>query len=239
MFFFCRREGDFMAENMHSGHRERMRERFLKTGFDNFEPHEILELILFYSQPRGDTNEIAHRLIDKFGSVRAVFDADEKMLADVKGMGQQSIAFFKLILQLAKAYDLSNGEFEQLDTSQKVRDYFFSSFKGTTKEQLQMVCLDDELRIIGRHIVSEGGLSVVPINIRKMVEICIRENCEMILIAHNHPNGVAIPSNEDVVATKKLRESFGNIGIRLLDHVIVDKDRAFSMYDGGYFSTIR
>ncbi len=228
-----------MDGKMHSGHRERLRERFLKTGFDGFEPHEILELILFYSQPRGDTNEIAHRLIDRFGSVRGVFDADEESLAEIKGVGTQSIVFLKLILQLAKAYDLSHSEFEQLDTSQKVRDYFYSSFKGVVKEQIQMVCLDDELRILGRHIISEGGLSIVPINIRKIVEICVKSNCEMIILAHNHPNGIAMPSKEDIVATKKLKTSLENIGVNLLDHVIVDKERAISMYDAGYFSTIR
>ena len=197
------------------------------------------ELILFYSQPRGDTNEIAHRLIDRFGSVRGVFDADEESLAEIKGVGTQSIVFLKLILQLAKAYDLSHSEFEQLDTSQKVRDYFYSSFKGVVKEQIQMVCLDDELRILGRHIISEGGLSIVPINIRKIVEICVKSNCEMIILAHNHPNGIAMPSKEDIVATKKLKTSLENIGVNLLDHVIVDKERAISMYDAGYFSTIR
>lgn len=228
-----------MAENAHDGHRERLRERFMKTGFDGFEAHEILELILFYSQPRGNTNETAHALIDRFGSVRGVFDADEKELAKVKGMGNQSVVFLKLVLQLAKAYDLSHSDFEYLDTTKKICAYFFSSFKNIRKEQLQMVCLDDRLRVIGRFVVAEGGLSIVPLNTRKIVEQCIRSECEMIIIAHNHPNGTATPSKEDISATTRLAKALRDVGIELLDHVIVDAKTAISMYDEGYFSTIR
>ena len=226
-------------ENPHSGHRQRLKERFLKTGLDNFQPHEILELLLFYSRPRIDTNEMAHALLNKFGNITKVFDADIQDIAEVDGVGENSAILIKMVPQLAKAYCFQAVADDKLDTSKKVCNYFYNSFLGTRHEQLKVACLDDNLRVVACGTVIEGGLSSVSVNIRKIVEFTYRSKCEMIIIAHNHPNGDAYASDSDVKATEKIFPVLKSVGIRLLDHIVVSPKQALSMYDAGYFSEMR
>lgn len=225
--------------NLHEGHRKRLKDRFLKTGLDSFEPHEILELLLFYARPRIDTNEFAHELIKKFGTLSGVFDADIKDIANVKGVGENGAVLIKMIPQLASAYSLSQTESDVMDTSKKVCNHFFNYFIGTKNEQLRVACLDDNLRIVASGVVIEGGLSSIPMNVRKIIEFTYRSGCEMIIIAHNHPNGLPAASEADIAVTNQINSILRNVGIKLLDHVIVNKDRATSMYDAGYFSTFK
>lgn len=224
-------------ENPHAGHRQRLRERFLKTGFDGFQPHEILELLLFYARPRIDTNEIAHALIDTFGSFSAVLDARVEDLAKVKGLGENGAVLLKMLPQLIQAYSLDSMNNETLDTSQKVCAYFLHSFCGAKKEQVRVACLDDQLHVVASEIIGEGGVSSVPMDMRKIVEFTYRSGCEMIIIAHNHPAGEAVPSETDIAVNSQLKTILKSVGIKLLDHIIVGNSRAVSMYDAGYFTT--
>lgn len=224
-------------ENLHSGHRQRLKERFIKSGLDSFQPHEVLELLLFYTRPRMDTNAIAHRLIDKFGSISNVFDADIEEISSVEGVGDNSGILIKMIPQLSKVYGCSKVENDQLDTSKKVCQYFENLYIGSKSEQLKVACLDDNLHVVACATVIEGGLSSVPVDVRKIVEFTYRTKCEMIILAHNHPNGLAIASDNDVKSTRMLVPILKNVGIRLLDHIIVNPTNATSMYDSGYFST--
>lgn len=224
-------------ENPHHGHRQRLKERFVKNGFESFQPHEILELLLFYTRPRIDTNVIAHELINKFGSISKVFDAEIEDIAAVNGVGENSAVLIKMIPQLSKVYGCNLIENDQLDTSRKVCRYFYNLFLGAKTEQLKIACLDDNLHVVASGTVLEGGLSSMPINVRKIVEFTYRSKCEMVILAHNHPNGVAVASDDDVKATMKIYPILKSVGIRLLDHIIVNPQTASSMYDAGYFST--
>ena len=224
-------------DNPHNGHRQRLKERFVKNGFESFQPHEILELLLFYTRPRIDTNVIAHELINKFGSISKVFDAEIEDIAAVNGVGENSAVLIKMIPQLSKVYGCNLIENDQLDTSRKVCRYFYNFFLGAKTEQLKIACLDDNLHVVASGTVLEGGLSSMPINVRKIVEFTYRSKCEMVILAHNHPNGVAVASDDDVKATMKIYPILKSVGIRLLDHIIVNQQTASSMYDAGYFST--
>lgn len=226
-------------ENVHEGHRRRLRERFLKTGLEHFESHEILELLLFYARPRIDTNEIAHALIERFGTLSCVFDADIQDIAAVKGVGESGAVLIKMIPQLASAYTVSQTQNAVMDTSKKVCQHFYNCFIGVKIEQLRIVCLDDNLRIVSGGIVVEGTVSAVPVNVRKIIEFTYRSGCELIIIAHNHPNGLAAASEADIAITNQLYTILKNVGIKLLDHVVVNRDRASSMYDAGYFSMFK
>ena len=226
-------------DNPHEGHRKRLKSRFLQTGLEAFEAHEILELLLFYARPRIDTNELAHALIDRFGTLSAVLDADPQDLASVKGLGENGALLLKMIPQLASAYTVSQTENDVMDTSKKVCQHFYNCFIGIKNEQLRIACLDDRLRITAGGVVMEGGVNAVPVHMRKIIEFTYRSNCELILLAHNHPNGQALPSDSDVAVTNQLYSVLKSVGIKLLDHIIVNKDRAFSMYDAGYFSMFK
>ncbi|MEG0614614.1 MAG: JAB domain-containing protein [Oscillospiraceae bacterium] len=225
-------------DNPHEGHRQRLKERFLKTGFESFQPHEVLELLLFFARPRIDTNEMAHNLINTFGDLPAVFDADYEDIAKVKGVGESGALLIKMMPQIANKYSVQKTASDIMDTSAKVKKHFFGSFIGIKIEQLRIICLDDSLKIISSGVITDGGVSSVPMNVRKIIEFTYRSNCEMIILAHNHPNGFCQPSDEDIAATNSLYAILKSVGIKLLDHIIVNKTTAVSMYDSGYFSTI-
>lgn len=224
-------------KNPHEGHRKRLKERFLKTGLESFQPHEILELLLFYTRPRVDTNKLAHRLIDTFGSFSGVFDADVKKLSEISGVGENGAVLIKMIPQIMRIYGIENAVNDKLDTSKKVCNYFFNCFRGIENEQLRIACLNDNLMVVASGVIIEGGRSFIPFNMRKIVEFTYDSKCEMIILAHNHPNGNAVPSQNDIKTTNYIYPVLKDVGIKLLDHVIVTKDTATSMYDTGYFST--
>lgn len=226
-----------MAERSpHEGHRERLRNKFLTNGLSTFEEHEIIELLLFYAIPRGNTNEIAHALIDRFGSVRGVLDAKAEELEKIKGLGSNGVTFLKMMVSLLKIYEVQDEKFTELDTTDKLREYFVKDFIGTREEEIHLVTLDDKLNVIGNHVVSRGGLSITPVNIRKIVEVCFSDNSESVVMAHNHPNGEARPSPEDIAATTKIYRGLSGVGIYLLDHIICSGKDAYSMYENGHFS---
>ena len=236
MFYYVGKEGYLMAErSVHEGHRERLRNKFLTNGFESFEDHEIIELLLFYAIPRGNTNPIAHDLINRFGNLRGVLDATPEELEGIKGLGSAGVTFFKVMISALKEYEIQSSEFLQLDTTKKLRDYFSKDFIGIKKEEIHLVTLDDKLNLINCHIVARGGISTVPVNIRKMVQMCIEDNSETIVLAHNHPMGEARPSPEDIRATKQIARALKGVGIFLADHIVCSPTETYSMYESGFF----
>ncbi len=228
-----------MAENLHKGHRERVRRKFIELGFDGFDKHEILELLLFYSRPRVDTNEIAHRLLDKFKTITAVCDADIDELKEVNGIDESSAVLLKMIPLLTKEYLSGVGRNCVLREYRTVCDFFTKQFIGEREEKIRIACLDDKLRLIKCSIISDGVPGNVPVNIRKIVEFAFKNKSENIILAHNHPNGDAIPSDDDLRATSALYNTLKPIGINLLDHIIVAGDDAISLKESGAFSLLK
>ncbi len=208
-------------DNVHEGHRQRMKNRFLEDGLDSFQPHEILELLLYYARPRIDTNEIAHSLINQFGSLSAVLDAPFEDIAKVKGVGDNAATLLKMIPQMCKVYSVDTVSNEVLDTSKKVCSYFRNMFIGEKHEQLVVACLDDRLRVVAYSVVIEGTVSSLPVNIRKIVEFIFKTKCDYVILAHNHPKGTEMASKEDVSCTRQIQSVLKSVGVKLLDHVIV------------------
>ena len=209
-----------MADNVHKGHRERVRKKFIKTGFTGFADHEKLELLLFYSRPRIDTNAIAHNLIDKFKTIGGVFDADFDMLKEVDGVDEATAVLLKMIPALSK-------------------EYVKNQFLGENVENVRIACVDDKLRLVDCAVISEGTPGTVAVNIRKIVEFTYKNKCESIIIAHNHPNGDLIPSDEDIKATSDLFRTLKPVGIMLLDHIIVAGGQAISLKESGAFTLLK
>lgn len=223
----------------HDGHRERLKNRFLSSGLDNFESHNILELLLFYSIPRQDTNEIAHALIKRFGSIKGVFDADFSELIKVKGIKENSATLIKLIPQLAKAYMAEDDNDDDMiyERADKVGEYFVRKFIGETKEVVYIMLLDNKFKLIKVEKVFEGSVNSSSVDTRKIAEIVFSNHASSLIIAHNHPNGVHFPSEEDINTTGLFASIFPAIGVNFLEHfVVAGKNYSAVMNDVGLFS---
>jgi len=223
-------------ENLHAGHRQRLKQQFLDNGLNSFQPHTILELLLFYARPRADTNEIAHLLLNQFKTLSGIFNASLDELVQIKGLGENGATLIKLIPQLLSVYSTDTHAGEQMNSLKTICNYFYGCYIGVKTEQLRVCCLDDNLHIVSCSVIQDGGVNVVALNVRKIVEATYNSNCSMIILAHNHPNGVALPSDADISATRQLHNTLEKVGIKLLDHIIVGKGSAISMKDTGYFN---
>ena len=222
-------------ENLHEGHRKRMKERFIKSGLDDFAPHNILELLLFYSIPRGDTNPVAHRLIDTFGSLSGVFDATPEELAKVDGVGENSAILISMIPQIARKYLEDKADTANIvGGCSDIGAFLLPKFVGRTNEALMMVSIDNKNKIISCSVVAEGTVDSAKVSRRKIMEEAMKVKATRVILAHNHPCGVAVPSSEDVVITKEIGRLFAQVGIELVDHIIVANDDYVSMAASGF-----
>ena len=218
---------------LHDGHRQRLIQRFLEEDLDNFEPHNVLELLLFYAIPRKDTNELAHVLMDTFGSLKGVFDAPYEELIKVAGIGPNTAALLKFVPSLTRTYYSSDARSISLDTSEKSGEYFLPYYIGQTEEVVRLACLDAGGKVISNQILHRGSANAAEVNIRKIVNIALRNNAMGVILAHNHPGGLPLPSEEDVATTKSIREALMPMGILLMDHIIVAGQDYVSMARSG------
>lgn len=219
---------------MHEGHRERVRNRFLNEGLDSFEPHQILELLLFYSIPRKDTNELAHALLKRYGSLSAVFEADPADLMSVPGIGKNSAVLLTLIPSLARIYFKDKwGKKPRLNNTAKAGEYLVALFSGRQYEAFYVVCLDAQNRVNHPCMVHEGTIDQAPVYPRLIVEAALRHQAHSVILAHNHPGGSLEPSQADLNVTRKIVTALEAISIRVLDHIIVADGKYFSFADHG------
>jgi DNA repair protein RadC len=208
---------------MHNGHRERLKKRFLAEGLDNFEPHAILEMILFYSVPRRDTNPIAHRLLDYFGgSLIRVFDAPIEELVKVEGIGINTATLIKLFPEVCRRYLMEMRETGDIIKSSKdAAKCFVPMFIGRTNETVAVICTDAKGKVLFCNSIFEGTVNAAAVSIRRFVEVAVRYAATDMIMAHNHPGGLAIPSQQDIEVTKKVADALKTVNISLLDHIIV------------------
>ncbi|MDR1002713.1 MAG: hypothetical protein LBL82_05540 [Oscillospiraceae bacterium] len=205
---------------MHEGHRERLRNRYLKEGFDNFELHNVLELLLFYGVPRKDTNELAHNLIKHFGSFSEVLDAPVHELEKIDGLPHNAAVMLSMLPSVFRLYlnDKTGGK--KISGIDDIREFIFNQFVGLTEERVIFVCIDNAMRMISSDTVASGSVNSANVNMRTLVDLAIRHNAVAVIIAHNHPRGVSLPSREDLKTTEKVNMVMHSIGVRLIDHVI-------------------
>ncbi len=207
---------------MHEHHRDRVKNRFLREGLDGFEPHNVIEFLLFYSIPRRDTNEIAHRLIEKYGSVAGVLDADYDDLVKTDGVGAHSASLIKLIPQLTRRYmtelALEDGCF---NTAQKIGDFLVAKYLGETMETVYMLMLSSSYKLIGCELLHRGSVNSSQITMRTLIENALSSRASMVVLAHNHPGGLAIPSSDDINTTRLMHEALSLVDVRLLEHFVV------------------
>lgn len=221
-------------KNLHAGHRERMRKRFQEHGLDSFQDHEVLELLLFQAQPRKDMNPIAHRMLERFGSLEAVFEASEEELRQVKGIGESAAFLVKLIPQIARRYMMEKASNDNiLDSTDTAGEYFVPRFMYERAEVVYLACLDTRHRVICCREIGRGVVNYAEINIRRIVELALANHAAGVILAHNHTSGIAIPSKEDQASTHQIQRALRLVGIELIDHIVVGGDDFVSMANSG------
>ncbi len=208
--------------NIHKDHRARLKNRFLCEGLDNFEDHQILELLLFYSIPRKDTNELAHRLLDKFGSLSAVLDAEPDELVKISGISENSAALIHLAPKLAKAY-LVDKDTRRPDFSdpQKLGRFLVNYYVGEQEEKLVALYFTGRMHLIDICPISTGTVTVVEVPTRRLAELGFMKKAAYIILAHNHPDGDPIPSDADIGMTKRLVDIFTELGMPVIEHYVI------------------
>jgi DNA repair protein RadC len=216
--------------SIHDGHRQRLMERFNKEGLDHFDPVQVLELLLFYSIPRRDTNEIAHALINRFGSVSRVMDASLEELMQVPGVGRNTAVFLHLAKQAGRYYQVdSTRKGAVVKDTEDCGQYLLPYFIGRQKETVFLLCLNANCNVISCREVGEGEINSAVISPRRVVEIALTEKASTVVLAHNHPSGVALPSREDVLVTQRLAAALAAVEVTLFDHLIVAGDDFVSL----------
>lgn len=214
----------------HDGHRTRLKERFLKEGLDSFNTHEVVELMLFYAIPQRDVNETAHLLVERFGSLPGILEADVDDIMAVAGVGAHAATMFKLICAVTRRYAMERGTAELRYTSiGQIGKYLVGLYIGVTVERAYILLFDNSMKLLDVVNAGNGVVNSVNITPRFVIERALKRNAAVVVLAHNHPNGVATPSREDIALTMQLRQLLDVCGITLLDHFIVS---------GSYYNVI-
>ncbi len=215
--------------NLHNGHRQRLKKRFVAEGLSSFEDHQALELLLFFAIPRCDTNELAHKLIASFGSLRNMFEADIADIMNVGGVGENTAILIKLLPEIASKYWFTPAQSgTQISSINSAAAFFKTLLYGKPVEHFYIVCLNSSYQVKISACLSRGTPSQTPVFIRHIVEAVMRSHTEMVLIAHNHPGGSVSPSKKDIEMTIDIQTALDSMQVRLLDHLILSDNEYFS-----------
>lgn len=215
---------------MHEGHRERMRDRYLQNGIGAFAPHEVLEMLLFFTKPRVNTNGTAHKLMETFGSFNGILDADYNALCNVEGIGPNSAFFLCLLKDCVNLYTKSLWDKKpQLINYLTSGTYIHDMIGNQSTEGFYVVSLDASRNILGFDKIAYGTAYRTYIDVRLVVETALTRRAHCIILAHNHPTGMLSPSESDIQLTKKLQKAFAELDISVIDHIIVGETGFFSM----------
>lgn len=219
---------------MHEGHRQRLLNRYIREGLEGFEDHEALELLLFYAIPRRDTNAVAHRLLNAFGTISNVFEADIASLMQVEGMGKYAAACIKLVFDTSRRYRMdTKKQRRRIKTMEEAGKYAGELFAGMQAEKAYMICLDMRFCVIHTVCIGEGTLDEAPFYPRRVVAEALKHNAAKVILAHNHPGGSPKPSLKDLEATALAADILKKIGIELLDHIVVGPEGFLSLAGQG------
>ena len=232
-------ESNNTKPNPHKNHRERVKRKYLDHGIECFADHEILEMILFYSVPQKDTNELAHCLIDRFGSLRGVLNATPEELSEVNGIKEHSAVLLGIIRDVNRRCVLSEVKKGELfDTVSKIGNYLIGYFSGLSYERVAVMLLDNSMRLIDCVKISDGTVSGATVDYRLIAQIAMSRHATSVVLAHNHPFGVIVPSRDDREISRAVEAALSVLGINLIEHIIVNEE-AFTPTMLGKYSYIR
>ena len=221
---------------IHREHRRRVKNRFLGEGMDHFDEVHALELLLFYAIPQGDVNPLAHRLLDHFGGLHQVLTAPPEQLMQVTGVGEHTAILLGLVKGISQKYLISQADANtHLDTLEDCGTYLMDRFLGRRDEVVMLLCLDAKRMPLCCRIVSEGSVNTAEVSVRKVVEAALAVNATSAVLAHNHPSGLALPSMEDIVTTRRVAVALDAVGITLVDHIVVAGRDYVSLVRSNYY----
>lgn len=219
------------------GHRQRMKERFRREGLDNFDERYVLELLLFYCIPRQDTKELACRLLEHFGSIVQVLEASAEELEKVPGVGEGVSTFLSLRGAVDRYYQMKKAAQQDtiLDTSNACGTFLKPFFLRERNEVVYLLCLDAKCKVLSCKQLGEGSVNSANVPVRRIVETALNANATSVILAHNHPSGLAIPSNDDIQTTYRIAQALSAVDIQLVDHLVFTENDYISMNLSGYF----
>lgn len=215
---------DKQSKPHYTGHRQRLRDRFLKGGPDALPDYEMLELILFAALPRGDTKPLAKRLIDKFGSYASVMSAEPTAIKEVDGAGDSVVAALRTIRDAA--IRLSREELigrSVLSSWQAVLDYCQAAMSRNTNEEFRLIFLNRKNEVMTDEVQQRGSVDHTPVYPREVVKRALDLGASAIIMVHNHPSGDPTPSQGDIDMTREVQDVAAKLGIRLHDHIVVGR----------------
>ena len=215
--------------NIHSGHRSRVREKIKSGALKNMHDHEILEYLLFHSVAYKDTNELAHRLIERFGSFHGVLDATYDDLMQEKGVTEVTATFLSSLPTVFKRYVEDLNRKTKVENTSDVARLMEMKFVGENVEKMYLLCLDGNMNVLKCELIGEGNSREVRVDNRKVMEAAIRSNAEYAIIVHNHPNKSPKPSSDDIEATYIVKRMLGEVGIKLIDSIIAAGEKYVSL----------
>lgn len=223
-----------MSRKQHyHGHRQRVRERFLKQGLDGFQDYEILELLLLYVARRQDMKPVAKALVEHFGSFKNVLDAPSDALQSVEGVGTGAVTLIRFVKQAAARYlqQTSQAHFSP-DSPETLINYCIVSLGAEPNEKFRLICLDSNFAIVSEQDIAEGTVNQANVYPRKVIELALQAKASTLVFVHNHPDGNVIPSDFDKTMTRALVLATKTVGISVYDHIIVSRDTYFSFREG-------
>ena len=225
-------------KHRHTGHRERMKAEFLARGLEGWPDHRVLELLLFYTIPQGDVNDLAHELVERFGSLAGVLDASVEELKKVKGVGDHTAVFLRMLPAVLGRYQGARTRLSAIINSPEeayawLEPYFF----GARNEMVYVLCLDGKRQVLGVRKVAEGSIELAEVNTRRIAEEGLR--AAQIYVAHNHVSNLAIPSQADWLTTDTLRGALRPIGIELIDHLVFVDGDMVSLKDSEHLKSLQ
>jgi len=225
-----------MDKHPHQGHRDRIRARYYNSGLDGFHDHEVLELLLYYCYPRGDTNPKAHKMLAEFGSLHNLFEADIENLTKRLGCTENIALLLNLIPALANRYFRSKWNRKViLDNEKAVGEFAIDLFVGHTLERFYVLSLDAQRRLVNTTMISQGTVDEAAVYPREVIKTAIQDKVTGVILTHNHPGGSMRPSRADMEVTRQIVEGLEYIGTSVIDHIIVAGDTYYSFAARGQF----
>ncbi len=215
-----------LPDHSHNFHRKHMRERFYEAGFRGMADHNVLEMLLYFGIPRKDTNDIAHDLINRFGSYADVFEASIHDLMKVKGMTETAACLIKMVIPFYNRYveNLSKRKPSPVKP-EEVADYLRPKYyEGSCRERVFVLCYDSSNHLITCRLLNEGDICSSAFDIREFGRIVLETNCSSVIISHNHPHSMSLPSKDDIRVTEAVIKLLDTFKVTLLDHIIVDDE---------------
>lgn len=221
-----------MGDNSHYlGHRQRLRDRFLASGFDGFNDYEVIELLLTLAIPRSDVKEAAKLLVSRFGNLRGIMDAPIEALQEVKGIGSVAPVAFRIIRSAATLYLQQSAESEEpLLAPDRLSAFWRLRIGSLPNEVFEVAYLDSTYRMLrdGVERLEEGTIDRAAVYPRSVMQAALKRGAAALVLAHNHPNGNIQPSEQDKVLTRAIVLAAETIHMKIVDHLIVSPDDTFS-----------